>query len=104
MPTIAGLCHINYTNTTLGKDLLKVAGDGSENTAFIIDIDARKIGVINNNLYYNYRVTGEGDNLASIENNTPVALTDSLKNKYRFMTDAYYQTARYLLLNNKKAK
>ena len=104
LPTIAGLCHINYTNTTLGKDLLKVAGDGSENTAFIIDIDARKIGVINNNLYYNYRVTGEGDNLASIENNTPVALTDSLKNKYRFMTDAYYQTARYLLLNNKKAK
>ena len=104
LPTIAGICNINYTNTTLGKDLLKVARDGTDNTAFIIDIDARKIGVISNNLYYNYRVTGAGDNLASIENNTPVLLTDTLKKKYRFMTDAYYQTARYLLLNNKKAK
>ena len=102
LPTIAGLCNINYTNTTLGKDLLKFAGNGADNTAFIIDIDARKIGVINNNLYYNYRIASGDESLASIENNDPVVLTDSLRNKLRFITDAYYQTARYMLLNNKK--
>jgi phosphoglycerol transferase MdoB-like AlkP superfamily enzyme len=102
LPTIAGLCNIGYRNTTLGKDLLQVAKTGDDHSAFVIDIDSRKIGVINNNIYYNYRITGSGDNIGSIIDNKPLQVTDSLRSKYRFMTDAYYHTSRYLLLNNKK--
>ncbi len=102
LPTLAGMCNIGYVNTTLGKDLLQIARKGEDHKAFIIDIDSRKVGLIYNNLYYNYRLTGGDDKIANITKNVPVPLTDSLKKEYRFMTDAYYQTSRYLLLNNKK--
>ena len=102
LPTVAGLCNIGYTNTTMGKDLLQVANSGNSHSVFLIDIDARKIGTIKDDLYYNYRVTGGSENISSITNNDPVKLTDSLRKHYRFMTDAYYETARYLLFNNKK--
>ena len=104
LPTLAGLCNIGYTNTTMGTDLLQVAKKDSNHSAFIIDVDARKIGAIHNDLYYNYLVSGGNENIASIRNNAPIPLTDSLRNVYRSMSDAYYQTARYLLLNNKKKK
>jgi len=35
-------------------------------------------------------------------NNDKVTLTDSLRKEYRSLTDAFYETSRYMLLNNKK--
>ncbi|MDB5191112.1 MAG: sulfatase family protein, partial [Segetibacter sp.] len=101
LPTIAGLCNINYTNTTLGNDLLNPAYNDVRK-AFIIDIDARRIGVIQNNLFYSSSINGSSEQVASIVNNNPVPLTDSLKGIYKKATQAYYHTAAYMLLNNKK--
>jgi phosphoglycerol transferase MdoB-like AlkP superfamily enzyme len=101
LPTLAGLCNVGYTNNALGSDLLKEK-DTTAKKAFIIDIDERRIGIIQNNLYYSYNLNGSGEQIASILNNQKVTMTDSLRNAYKTATDAYYETSRYLLLNNKK--
>ncbi len=60
--------------------------------------------MVQNELYYSYNLNGSGEQICSILNNEKVIVTDSLRNTYRKATDAYYETARYLLLNNKKKK
>lgn len=103
LPTIAGLLKVNYRNTTLGRDLLK-AGIEKKNGGFIIDIDNRRIGMLHNDLYYNYTLNSNKESITSIADDAPVEISDSVRKTYRFMTDAFYETSRYLLLNNKKRK
>ncbi|MGI8950599.1 MAG: LTA synthase family protein [Chitinophagaceae bacterium] len=107
LPTVAGICKIPYTNTTLGRNLLDAerlsADSGKNNIAFIVDPDDKRIGVIKDNFYYSYGVQNSSpEKIASTINNNKIELTDSLKNEYRTLTDAFYETARYMLLNNKK--
>lgn len=101
LPTIAGIAGIPYTNTTLGKDLLTTK-DPAMKTAFFMNIDARRIGISFGGLYYSYTIKGGGEVAASTLNNQKVVLTDSLRRVYKNATEAYYHTARYMLLNNKK--
>lgn len=100
LPTIASLCNINYTNTTLGREILNPKNKNSE--AFIIDIDSKRIGVISDNLFYSYSLVAGQEQISSMLNNKKIVLTDSLKNKYKKSADAFYETSRYMLLNNKK--
>lgn len=107
LPTVASLCGISYQNTTLGQNLLDsslATATGMKNKSdFIIDIELKRIGVIQNNLYYSYGLNGTSpEQISSIENNDKVALTDSLRSHYRTMTDAFFETAKYMLGNNKK--
>lgn len=103
LPTIAGLLKAAYINTTLGRDLLR-PNAGQDEGAFIIDIDNRRIGYIKNNLYYNYFLNTGKQSLSNLKSNATVPATDSLTHAYKFMTDAFYETSRYLLLNNQKEK
>jgi len=108
LPTIASLAKIPYTNNSLGRNLFDTASTVSINNekyAFIIDHDVKSVGLVSNRYYFlkNYK-TGKED-FVSITNNEPVpanASTDSIKNNLQRLTDAYYETAKYLLLNNKK--
>lgn len=107
LPTIASMCGVAYQNTTLGQNLLDsslVAGPGSNSKCdFIIDIELKRIGAIQNNLYYSYGLNGTSpEQISSIENNNKIVLTDSLRNHYRAITDAFFETAKYMLGNNKK--
>jgi len=104
MPSLAGLVHAPYTNSTLGRDLFHL-GDTSTNASFIMDHDAKEIGVVMNGYYYVRQITGGKERLVSIRNNDPLPAgrsTDSLEDRMRIYTDALYQTARYLLINNHK--
>lgn len=103
LPTIAGLTGITYINNTLGKNLL--ANDSaSVHAAFIFDPDTRKIGIIKNDIHYNYGMNSKTEYFGSITNNEPVKLNDAQKFELRQMAEAYYETARYMLLNNKKKR
>lgn len=107
LPTVAGLCKVPHSNTTLGRNLLdsnRMAADsGKSNCAFIIDTERKQIGVIKTPYYYSYGVNGNSfEQISNIVTNEKVVLTDSLRHQYRTMTDAFYETSRYLLLNNKK--
>ncbi len=112
LPTIASLVKIPYTNNSLGRNLFDTASvnlsttlSASDKFAFIIDHDLKTIGLASNKYYYlKNLITGKED-FVSITGNDPVpvtAETTSIKNYLQRLTDAYYETARYLLLNNKK--
>ncbi len=101
LPTIAGLAKINYSNTTLGRDLLD-SQTQKKDAAYIIDIDFKKTGIISNQKFYNHSLDGRGGTIGNLAGNEHTALTDSLKQVYKQMTDAYYETARFMILNNKK--
>jgi phosphoglycerol transferase MdoB-like AlkP superfamily enzyme len=101
LPTIAGIAGISYTNTSLGKDLLS---PGKEKYAFIMDPDIRQVGVADSLYYYNYKLNSGQEAISLLESNDPVHVDKATLNKYRTITTAFYESSRYLLLNNKKKK
>jgi phosphoglycerol transferase MdoB-like AlkP superfamily enzyme len=104
LPTAAGLCKINYTNTTLGRDLLSpfILDNPAVQAAFIFNPDKRRIGVVKDSLFFSYGAEGRlAEQAYSINGNAGVSMPDSLRRSYYDLTEAYYQTARYMLLNNK---
>jgi phosphoglycerol transferase MdoB-like AlkP superfamily enzyme len=102
LPTLAGLAKINYTNSSLGRDLLNVK-DTSTNAAFIFEAETKRIGILQRGIFYSMTIdNAKSGNWVSIQHNQSSNLTDSVKNRYKQTAEAYYHTARYLLLNNKK--
>lgn len=99
LPTIAGLCGINYSNTTLGRDLMDTTFY-SKQMAFIVDPDNAMIGVVNDSVYYRQQITSAKGEIVSIIDNRPVPANNTAQ--LRQLTEGMFQAAKYLLLNNKK--
>ena len=115
LPTIASLAKTPYSNTTFGRNLFDTLVPLSEyksifrreKFAFIIDHDVKTIGLVSNQYYFLKNLkTGKQDFVSMINNNTvdKNLQTDSIKNYLSNLTDAYYETAKFLLLNNRKKK
>jgi phosphoglycerol transferase MdoB-like AlkP superfamily enzyme len=106
LPTLAGLARINYTNTSLGRDLLHqyAADSGKSNMAFIYDANNRDVGVVRGSWYYTRNQQGSQAKMLWADFKTaPDAVgKDSLTAINRAYTEALYETARYMLKNNKK--
>ena len=103
LPTLAGMLHMSYTNTTLGRDVLHSKNE--MNAAFIIHHDEGNIGVITNDYYYvkNLRIKKEElMPVRSNESSLTVSQTDSVKSHLSQLTSAMYETAKWMLVNNKK--
>ena len=78
-----------------------------EKFAFIIDHDLKTIGLAGNQYYYLKNLKTGKEEFVSMTGNEAVPVTpqtDNIKNYLQHLTDAYYETAKYLLLNNKKKK
>ena len=104
LPSAASLARQSYTNTTFGRNLFD-STDKEERYAFIADPDTRFIGLVSNQYYYGRNLSTGAREFVSVINNEPVpinAQTDSVKNYMSTLNEAWYETARYLLLNNKK--
>lgn len=104
LPTIAGLCNIPYTNSTLGKDLLDSTTTGF---AFIYDPDYNMAGIVKGDYLYRKQLSTKKEELVSIVNNDPVPndpAHTTIAHDMGVLTDAIYETAKYMLLNNKKKK
>lgn len=104
LPTVAGLCNINYINSSLGKDLLDSASTGF---AFIFDPDNNMVGVVKGDYLYRKQLGSKKDELVSVVNNDAVpndAEHASIAHEMQVLTDAIYETAKYMLLHNKKKK
>lgn len=104
LPSVAALAKTNYSNTTFGRNVFDTTG-GKTHYAFFFDESAKTIGLISNQYYFVKGVGSNKQQLVSVTGNDPVPVnpaTDSLSKQMGRLSDAYYQTARYLLLNNKK--
>ena len=102
LPTIAGIAGRTYTNTTLGRDLLHQTT--STNYAFTITHDEGRIGLIGNDFYFTRNLHFKKEELhffSSTPSYSPQQV-DSIKQKLTELTSAYYETARWMLVHNKK--
>lgn len=105
LPTIAGMLQQPYINSTLGRNLLNPIK--KENAAFIIYHAPGWIGVVSDDYFYRKNIRINKEELVPVKHNLP-ALTkqkeDSLKKHLSELTSAMYETARWMLLNNKNEK
>ncbi len=109
LPTIAGFVHQPYTNFTLGRDLLHP--DKKNNFAFITNTQGR-IGIITDDFYFTMNID-LADNEKEYKpneqlfpvNGQSLSFTrqqqDSIKQKMSKVTLAFYETAKWMLMNNK---
>lgn len=102
LPTLAGMLHQPYTNTTLGRDVLN--SKNKMDAAFIIHHDEGNIGIVTNDYYFikNLRINKEmlmpvNSNYFSLDSKTK----DSVENKLSQLTSGIYETAKWMLVNNK---
>ncbi|HUS03309.1 MAG TPA: sulfatase-like hydrolase/transferase [Chitinophagaceae bacterium] len=106
LPTVASLIKMPYRNTTLGRNLFDTVMDKSlpfYEKAFLIDPEERKIGMMTNDYYYSSSLLTGKENFSSSKNNDPLPPTSGSDKKIlRDLTNACYETAKYMILNNKK--
>jgi phosphoglycerol transferase MdoB-like AlkP superfamily enzyme len=102
LPTIAGLVHLPYSNTTLGRDVLNPKKKG--NGAFVIHHDEGKIGWVSDSFYFIKNIRFEQEQLLPLNGNKITWNANeeaALKKKYSAFTTSFYETAKWMLLNNK---
>ena len=108
LPSIASLLNMPYRNTTLGRNLFDTGNNISlsfPGRAFLFDPEERKIGMITDKYCYMKNLSSGKDDFLSSKNNQPLPAdqsTEDDKKLLRQLTEAYYETAKYMLLNNKK--
>lgn len=104
LPTIAGFLNQPYTNTTLGRDVLHNAN--GNHYAFIISHDEGRIGIITDDFVFTKNLNFSQETIQFF--NDSISCTpqqaDSLKRKMNEFTSAFYETARWMLVHNKKAE
>jgi phosphoglycerol transferase MdoB-like AlkP superfamily enzyme len=103
-PSVAYLAKQTHTNSTLGNNLFDTSANKNR-FAFIADPDMRTIGVVGNEFHYAKNLNTGNEDFVSVINNDAVVINkrnDSIKNVMKNTTDALYNTAKYLLFNNKK--
>jgi phosphoglycerol transferase MdoB-like AlkP superfamily enzyme len=104
LPTLAGMVHQPYKNTTLGRDVLNMKSN--LNAAFIIQHDEGNIGVITDNYYYVKSIRIKREELVPVRDNVYQcsAQQDSVKESLSTLTSAIYETSKWMLFNNNRSK
>jgi phosphoglycerol transferase MdoB-like AlkP superfamily enzyme len=107
LPTIAGLAGISYRNRGLGRDLLRQQelDGGRSNVAFVVDQHNKSIGVIHGAYHGSHQREGGREDFVWADFAAPPPAGIAGRDPdYRTRAQAFYETARYLLLNNKKPR
>lgn len=102
LPTIAGMLQQPYTNTTLGRDLLDPAK--KNNFAFITNA-AGKIGMVTDDFYFTSNLNFPDEQMVPVRYSDRMytkAERDSIQKRISVFTNAYFETAKYMLMNNKR--
>jgi phosphoglycerol transferase MdoB-like AlkP superfamily enzyme len=105
LPSIATLAKRSYTNTTLGRNLFDTTTIAKQRFSFIADPEIKNIALVSNEFYYSRSLINNATTFVSVINNDSVpqnAYMDSIKKRMSTLVEAWYETSKYLLLNNKK--
>lgn len=104
LPTIAGLVGIPYTNHTIGRDILNEENDNSYSLIINTKLSPSSYGIIGKDFYLQKFRDGSGQTFHDLNSSSP---TDDAKLEYpnkhiKFdeLTDAVYETSKYLLYHN----
>jgi phosphoglycerol transferase MdoB-like AlkP superfamily enzyme len=102
LPTIAGMMHRSYVNTTLGRDLLDPA---KQNHFAFITNTSDAIGMVTNDFYYRRNINSREEAIYPMHDaarSYSPAQQEQARRKLAEFTVAYYETAKYLIMNNRK--
>lgn len=103
LPTVASISGQTYTNTTLGRNILQ--NTNANHFAFIIHHDEGRIGMVTDKFYFTKNLNFMKEELHFIgDEKFSTAQQDSIKRKMSGVTTAYYETAKWMLLNNKRSE
>lgn len=107
LPSVASLADNSTTNTTLGRNLFDTIQNSVRfnNRAFLFNPDGKKIGMMTDEYCYMKELLTGKEDFVSAKNNDKLpsdSQTASDKRIIRDLTNGYYETGKYLLLNNKK--
>ena len=103
LPTLAGMIHQPYVNTTLGRDVINQRN--LVHAAFIIHHDEGNIGIVTEDYYFIKNININQEELVRMRDNLPLltlSQQDSVKQKLSRLTTAIYETSKWLLINNSK--
>ncbi len=101
MPSIAALCNIPYTNTTMGKNVFSTVKQ-NKNTIFLYDDFNQQIGVLNNEYYYGYQLKNPNKPIFESVVNNKVIKNDTAQKQLDILTKTMYETSKYMLIHNQK--
>lgn len=102
LPTVAAMAGQVYTNTTLGRDLLDTTK--KQHAAFIIYHAPGWIGTVNEHFFYRKNIHMQKEELVPVIKDSIVLTAmqrDSVKKQMSRLTSAIYETAKWMLINNK---
>lgn len=107
IPSVSALAGISYTNTTMGRNLFDTVQNNVrfKNLAFLFDPEVKQIGMVTDKYSYVHDLSSGKIDFRSSKDNVPLPQTPEIiadAKALRDLSQAYYETARYLLLNNKK--
>jgi hypothetical protein len=108
VPSVTALAHVPYINTTLGKNLFDTINVNSvrfKNAAFLFDPNLKQIGMVTDEYVYVHNLISGTEDFRSVINNDQLpqtAAVDEDRKAIKNLTQAYYETARYMMLNNLK--
>ncbi|MEO6838538.1 MAG: LTA synthase family protein, partial [Ginsengibacter sp.] len=108
IPSVTSLAKVSFTNTTLGKNLFDTVQNivRFKNNAFLFDPELKQIGMVTDDYCYVHNLLSGREDFRSSKDNAPLPQTPEIaadKKALQELTQAYYETAKYMLLNNKKA-
>ncbi len=109
LPSVASIIKMPYGNTTLGRNLFDTAQTVSKRfpaKAFLFDPEERKIGMMTDEYCYMKNLLTGKEEFAFSKNNDAIPLNRSTQDDKKLLqdiTNAYFETAKYMLLNNKKS-
>jgi len=101
LPTIAGLAKIPYENTTLGRDLLNPA---KKNDFAFVTSTTGNIGMITDNFFFTKNINFPDEQLVPMHSDLSFTAQqmDSVKKQMEQFTIAFFETAKFLIMNNKR--
>ena len=107
LPTVSALANIPFVNTTLGKNLLDSVSNNVrfKNAAFLFDPSIKQIGMVTDEYVYVHNLISGKEDFRSSKDNLPLASTAAVeedKKTLQSLSQAYYETAKYMLYHNKK--
>ena len=108
LPSATALAHIPFTNTTLGKNLFDTAYKNPPrflNSAFLFDPNIKQIGIVTDEYCYVHNLLSGTEDFRSSRSDSSLVHTPEItkdQEAIKTLAQAYYETARYMMLNNLK--
>ncbi|WP_299668958.1 LTA synthase family protein [uncultured Polaribacter sp.] len=105
-PTVTSLAKIDYTNYTLGRDLLDRKTTNTAAFVYTQSKGEKAVGIIKDGFYYEKTNTTKKSSLYSLQTNTIddiKFLKPNITLQMDSLLSAYYHSTKYLYFNNKKS-